>query len=142
MYREVPVRDNLQLRVVSTPPKEPSENYLVNKPICTVILTKNKTSDKYNDQEHTLSKTLSTAIRAYLKSRDHPEYLFGSAPLSSFVKQMNKKIGVDGSINLLRHMTVTERLNDSNVTPEQRAELAMEMGHSVGTQPKYLKNVT
>jgi hypothetical protein len=61
------------------------------------------------------------------------EYLFGSAKLSPFIAQMNKKIGFITGVNLFRHMSVSEVLNDPKVTPEQRATLAETMKHSIAT---------
>jgi hypothetical protein len=138
LYREVPVRDDFQLKIVTTLPEDTKTNYVIMKPIVTIVLNVFKTKDSYGAKTHVLSKELSKRVRDYGRSRDLKvdDYLFGSGKLGTFITQMNKRIGVDGAINLLRHMSVTE-LMASNPTAEQRATLAEKMGHSVGTQVKY-----
>lgn len=138
LYREVPVRDDFQLKIVTSLPEDKKTNYVIMKPIVSIVLNVFKTKDSYGAKTYTLSKELSKRVRDYGRSRDLKveEYLFGSSKLGTFIAQMNKRIGVDGAINLLRHMSVTE-LMASNPTAEQRATLAEQMGHSVGTQVKY-----
>ena len=68
------------------------------------------------------------------------DYLFGKAPLSDFVSSMNTKLGYSSGINLFRHIKVSENLN-KNLSFDERYELTKQMGHSIGTQQKYKRNI-
>ena len=138
LYKELTVRDDFQLQIVKTLPKELEGNYIVVKPTyCTIVISTYNTSDAYGVIQHRLPKALSGMIRSYIASHGDMQYLFGSAKLSPFIAQINKKIGFNTGVNLLRHMSVSEVLNDPKVTPEERATLAETMKHSIATQAKY-----
>jgi hypothetical protein len=142
LYKELTLRDDFQLKVVSTLPKTLEGNYIVIRPtFCTVVITTYKTSDTYGLIKHRLSKPLSKMIRDYVQSRGDIDYLFGNAKLSPFITQFNKTIGVDGGVNLYRHMAVAE-LMKGEPSPEERVRLAELMRHSVFTQMKYLRKIT
>jgi hypothetical protein len=67
------------------------------------------------------------------------DYLFGDMPLTQFVSVNNKKMGFKGSINLFRHMKITDE--HPNASPEKKVELMKIMGHSVLIQKSYLKSL-
>jgi hypothetical protein len=68
------------------------------------------------------------------------DYLFGKAPQSDFVSSMNTKLGYSSGINLFRHMKVSETINKFN-SFDERYSLSKQMGHSIGTQQKYKRNI-
>jgi hypothetical protein len=60
-------------------------------------------------------------------------------PLSKRVsKYHTSKAGINGGINLYRHMTITEELSKIKDVSERQA-LADKMRHSVFTQSKYMR---
>ena len=141
MYLEVPVRDDLQLKIVSTKSqtKSTEHNYLLlNKKSCVVILNNYKTAKHYGQKTYELSKILREMVVAYISTietgPEHlfgPEYLFGNVQLSPVVSAINKQLGYSGGINLLRKMIVTDLYRDENSTHEQKIQLADKMCHSV-----------
>lgn len=135
MYREVPVRDDLQLKIVSTKTqtKSTEHNYLLlNKKSCVVILNHYKTAVHYGQKTYELSKRLRDMVTTYIYNMEKvPDYLFGNVQLSTIVSKINKQLGYSGGINLLRKMTVTDLYSDGNSTHEQKIQLADKMGHSV-----------
>ena len=54
---------------------------------------------------------------------------------------MNKKIDVDGGINQIRHMKVSEFLQKPDITPEMRLNFSAGMMHSESMQQKYRRGV-
>ena len=53
---------------------------------------------------------------------------------------MNHNVDVEGSINTLRHMKISEELN--NITdPKKRQELSKKMLHSPITQRNYMRQL-
>jgi hypothetical protein len=142
LYKELTLRDDFQLRIVKVLPKTLEGNYIVVKPTFgTVVITSYKTSDSYGVIKHRLSKPLSKMIRDYIDSRGDIQFLFGSEKLSPFITQMNKRININGGVNLYRHMSVAE-LMAGEPSPEERVKLAELMRHSVFTQQKYLRKIT
>jgi hypothetical protein len=86
-------------------------------------------------------KALASLITGYMERTKLGvgDYLLGDKPLTAYVGVNNLKLGYKGSINLLRHMKVTEQL--ATATPEQRLKLAKTMGHQPITQLAYLKSL-
>ena len=118
-------------------------NYIVipKKENLTLIVNQYKTSDKYGQIKVKLSLPLSKIIRKYVEREklNYDEFLFGDKPLSSFVSEMNKKIGIIGGISLFRQMSVSDLLK-TKPTAQQRQKLADTMKHAPLTQLKYLRN--
>ena len=53
----------------------------------------------------------------------------------SFINTMNKKIGIKGGINLIRHVIITSGLINMNL--EERVKMAKNSFHSINTQKDY-----
>lgn len=144
LYQYLTIRDDYQLAVVYRLPKDTSKNYLVlNKNNYKVVINQYKTAGKYGQISEKLSAGLTRMIEAYIKKHDVQinDYLFGNEELSAYVIRCNKKIGVDGGISYFRKMSTSELLNNPDVTPEEKIELANQLKHSVFVQSKYLRKV-
>jgi hypothetical protein len=53
---------------------------------------------------------------------------------------MNSKIGVDGGINQIRRMNISDFLNKPNITLEDKVAFANHSQHSLNTQTYYFFN--
>lgn len=135
LYREVPVRDDFQLRLVSTKAQTKSKqhNYLLlNKKTCQIILNQYKTAKHYGQKTYDLSPRLKEMFIAYISTLETPdEYVFGNRQFSPVICEINKKLGYDGGISFLRKMAVTDLYKKEGVTHEEKQELAERMTHSV-----------
>jgi len=139
LYDAFTIRDNYQLRIVDEPDNE-TDNFLVLTPKMRIIINTYKT-DGYGQLVFRPKKKLVKLIEAYMKRTETKvgDYLLGSKPLSSYITKHNEKMGYKGSINLYRHMKITEQIRDA--TPEERLRLSKIMGHSPATQLKYVKGL-
>ena len=135
LYREVPVRDDFQLRLVSTKAQTKSKqhNYLLlNKKSCQIILNQYKTAKHYGQKTYDLSIKLRELFVAYISTIEgEVEYVFGNRQLSPVICEVNKKLSYDGGITLLRKMAVTDLYRNEQATHEQKQELAERMCHSL-----------
>jgi hypothetical protein len=91
-----------------------------------------------NADEQELKKLMNNYINKNLIM--YGDFIFGKSPISDFVSSMNNKLGYSSGINLFRHMKVTETINKFN-SFDERYKLTKQMGHSIGTQQKYKRNI-
>ena len=143
IYKEVPVRDDLQLKIVNSI-KETSDkdtNYLVltQSPKGRIIINRFKSEEKHEPADIILSTSLTNKIKKFVNAKKDKTYLFSDKLLSNFVSRMNKAIGLKGGISLFRHMIVEDFLKTAR-TPEERVEMANKMKHSIAAQLHYLRN--
>jgi hypothetical protein len=143
IYKEVPVRDDLQLKIVNSI-KETSDkdtNYLVltQSPKGRIIINRFKSEEKHEPADVILSTSLTNKIKKFVNAKKDKTYLFSDKLLSTFVSKMNKAIGLKGGISLFRHMIVEDFLKTAR-TPEERVEMAAKMKHSPVAQLHYLRN--
>ena len=144
LYDELTVRDDFALKIISNHKDATDDkiNYLLVPKLmaCKITINTYKTDKKYGVIKHTCSKPLSNAIKKYIAENGLKvgDYLFGNKPLTQFVSSNNPKIGIQGGVNLFRHMKITDELK-SVKTPEERKELADKMRHSPVTQLAYLR---
>jgi hypothetical protein len=113
-----------------------------------IFINKFKTQNSYkkliyifnpkNGDEQELKKLIQKYISRNMIM--YGDYLFGKAPMSDFVSSMNKELGYSSGINLFRHMKVSETIN-KNLSFDERYSLSKQMGHSIGTQQKYKRNI-
>ena len=151
MYGDVTCRDDFTVKIVKSKDQVlPDEhNYLIvplNHDLnITIILHSYKTDARHGVIEREFSKESSALIRAYIdgKKIQYGNYLFAenNNGLTNYVSQFNKKIGVKGSINYIRHSVVTEEKSKGNFTPEERKRLADFMMHSPITQLSYVRKL-
>ena len=88
-----------------------------------------------------LSMELSNLLRYYILNHKLTDKLFPEIKkgmLSQFINSMNKKIGVNGGINYIRHSKVSEFLA-TNPTAEQRRIFSEKSQQSTDTQYDYTR---
>lgn len=130
LYNELTVRDDFGL--VVDEPDDGVRNFLIGD---TIILNKYKTADKYGIVKHKLSSRLYKQIQLYIETNKIKGYLFGAKKLGEFINAMNKQMGYNGGVLLLRHIKVSDSLK--KVTTKERVILAKKMCHSPSTQLTY-----
>ena len=146
LYELSGFRDNLNVIIVPTLPKETDKNFIVIPSSKTknlkFILNDYKTSGKYNQDIINIPKDLSKEIRKYMENNNiqYNDYLFGKSKLSGFIKKFNDKMDLPITINKLRQMKVSKVLNN-NPSIEERIKLAKEMKHSTTTSEKYKRKI-
>ena len=147
LYREVTLRDDYQLLIVSlikNTEADVSKNYIVvnKQSVLTLIINQYKTSNKFGQIVIKLSPLLSRKIRKFIIMEglicDDNNYLFGDTNLTSYVSKSNAEIGIEGSISLYRKMRISDLLA-TNPSAEQRHQLAFDMKHSSNIQKTYFR---
>jgi len=98
LYKEMPVRDDFQLKIVKTIAEASGNDlqYLIiptkEKERVTVVINTYKTSQKYGQIKETLSIKLSKQIRAFIESKErtYRDFLFGKRKSNTdFISKMN-----------------------------------------------------
>lgn len=146
LYDEVPMRDNLQLKIVDKvkDANDDITNYIIMYPSkqSKVIINRHKTDKMYGSIKVNVSQTTTKLIKDYIKNNNIQvgDYLFGSEKLSSYITSYNKKLGIEKGFNTFRHMKISEELEKVKSIPERQI-LASSMGHSPLTQLKYVRNL-
>lgn len=134
IYHEMPVRDDLQLKIVKTVrgASNPDTNYIIipSDPRAHVEAINNvyKTSKTYGTLQYKFSPELSKLVRAFVKPQS--KYLFPEESLSKFVATASKEAGMGVTINTMRKMTETEA---KHLSFDERRDLAKRLGHSPQT---------
>jgi hypothetical protein len=154
-YREHHLRNDIaRLKVISNKNYKKIEdddddktNYIiVDSRNCYVILNEYKTFKFTNEAKIEISKELANLIRKYLKIQKSGYLLvngenkpFTRGTFSVYFIRTSKKIfGKSFGTSLLRHIAITNKTKDMNLS--ERRKLAREMLHGVGTQLVYYKN--
>ena len=148
LYLQVPCRDNLSLTVVPTvasSKKDLTKNYVVvprGNGSCKVILNVYKTSSKYGDLTYDLDGNVSQLIREWIVKHEIATGapLWKDKTLSSFVSKMNKKVGIQGSINYLRHLAISNQ-NIEAMSIEELHSKATQAGHSITMHRDYCRAI-
>ena len=152
LYNEVTCRDNyggIQIvNSISDVDKSNKQNYIivptVKKQLCTVVIQSYKTEKRYGAINEKVSSGLSKQIRQYMDTHNltDGDALFSNNKLSTFICDMNKKVGVTtGGSNFMRHSKITEMLDKQVLSEKSRLELALKMRHSPVSQLKYVRQV-
>lgn len=146
-----PVRlDYYRMKIVK--PKDSMDermNYLVvyNRNKKVFIFRDYKTAGKYNEVKIPVSKELNTVINKFLKSHPDRTYLLEKKrtmePLSGnsmgkMIPEVFSDSGKHVTLNLIRHIFVSENINLDRIKKEQ--QLAEQMHHSSAVQQTYAKN--
>jgi hypothetical protein len=149
LYEEVPVRDDFHLKIVPNDVQEENDtnNYLVipskitTKNKMVVVINEYKTKNLYGTLKFVLSKQLENIILKYIKENklNIGDYLFGKQKSNSdFISKQNKILGITGSINNFRRMTIN---NYKNKNPDEIIKLNKLMGHSHEASKNYIRNI-
>jgi len=146
-----PVRlDYYKMKIVK--PKDSMEdrmNYLVvhNRNKKVFIFRDYKTAGKYSEVKIPVSKELNTVLNKFLKAHPDRTYLLEKKrtmePLTrnsmgKMLPEVFEQSGKHVTLNLIRHMYVSENINLDRIKKEK--ELAKQMMHDSGTQQTYAKN--
>ena len=146
LYLQIPCRDDLYLTFVPNlaGSKDTTKNYCIvpRTGAVKVILHKYKTSAKYGDLTYDLDGSLSQLIREWIAKHKITvgSPLWMEKSLSSFISKMNKKIGIQGSINYLRHLAISNQNIDS-MSIEELHQRATQSGHSITMHRDYCRAI-
>ena len=98
------------------------------------VLQAYKTQNKYGKQITILPEPLTSLIREYIIPNKLTDRLFPTNydnGLTQYIHKMNEKIGVNGSINEIRRMKITDFLQNPNLTLEDMNIFATNNQHSI-----------
>lgn len=144
MYNEIACRDdfgNLTLIDDKKKMRDLNKNYiLIGKRDTKIILNQFKThKDKEDDINVKLSKPLSIMIRNFIAKNNIAigDELLPFNKMSKTITEINRSVGIDGGINILRRMRIKTENNDPISTEESKLKLAHIMGHSLHLQQNY-----
>ena len=125
---------------------KPNINYLLNlgRNKKYFIIQEYKTSNRYGLKEILIPKKINTLLNIYLKFHNQDSFLLDSKgkPLTSnglgkLIPKAFEKIGKNITVNLIRHIWVTENCDIEKI--KKNKELSKEMCHSLNTQENYFK---
>lgn len=145
LYRECTMRDDYgQIKIIDDLDNDDDiNNYIfIHGGSCSIIMNTYKTSTIYGKQIYPLTDHLDKLINDYIIKHNITDFLFPEQKkLSVYISNMNKKIGVIGGINYLRHSLVTLFLNRTDLSAEERHNYAVRMGHKEETQQYYRRGI-
>ena len=102
-----------------------------------------KTAGKYGENVVKVGKKLNSVINIWLKYNTSNNFLINtkgdmlsSNGLGKLIKDTYKPTGKDITINMLRHIFISEKFPNVD---QERQETASKMGHSIEQQSKYSK---
>jgi len=133
-----------------TTPMNPSKNYLFVKGprSMEIILNEYKTVGSQGKKVFKVGKTLGAILRQWLKTVGHQSGdpllikkrggVLGRNGLSKMLMEITAPIGKRISVQMLRHIFITETLPQPKLS--EKKEIADKMCHSVPTQELYIKN--
>lgn len=106
-----------------------------------------KTSHKKGTHRVRIGKKLGAALKIWLKHNKSKKYLLlndiggklSSTSLGIFISKVFEPTGKHITLNLLRHIYITETFNIDYETSRKRRKIARKMGHSVKMQEDYHK---
>lgn len=149
-YKIAGFRDDISFFVVKEKPKVMDDkiNYLIVPKLKTkntqILLNQYKTVKKYGSKIIDVGKDDSKLIRNYIDNNEieYNSYLFKTQSLSKTISNLNKKIGLNITINTIRHMLVSTALMDDDKVKDLNARLALSntMNHSIATSTRTYKN--
>ena len=141
IYKEVTCRDDLDLYIIKDEEKHKDDltkNYLIdNEKNYTILLQAYKTSKNKNPIKIKLSTDLDKLVNQYIIRNNIKDRIFPSKHglNFSFINTMNKKIGMKGGINLIRHIIISSGLLKMDL--DERVKMAKNSFHSISTQRDY-----
>ena len=136
-------RDDLILKIISNEKhaKDDKINYIIitpRKKNAFLILNAYKTANKYGRDVVEIPENITKLLNIYIKNNNIKGFLFGSKPLSGFIKKMNNKKNLNITINTLRQMKASE---NQDTTAGGRLTLSKMMKHSPETTKQYKRAV-
>ena len=145
-----PVRlDYYDMKIVGPKDKlEGKQNFLVvyNRSRKVFVFRDFKTANKYNEVKVQVSKQLNTVINKFLKAHPDRKYLLEKKrtaepltrnALGKIIPQVFESTGKTVSLNILRHVYISESIDIDQIKAQQK--LAKQMLHDPETQQQYAK---
>lgn len=145
IYNEITCRDDIASVIIiskKTDAIDKNTNYLVMplRGVGYIILQHYKTAVLYKKNTFPLSEDLTDLLRKYILKHKLTDKLFPSKfanGLTKTISQMNKKIDIAGGINIIRRMKITDFLQTTNLTIEDKVMFAKSCLHSPSSQNYY-----
>lgn len=107
------------------------------------IFNSYKTKNKYGKQEVSIPVRLRNIIQKWARKHTNDYLLFSEKgtplPQSRLTQKLNKIFGKNISVNMLRHIFITDNVLDATPALQHLEKVAEDMGHSVETQQLYKK---
>ena len=147
LYETACARDDFNLYIVhdlEETKQDKTKNYLVMTNEYYVICIQNyKTSTEKEAVYIKVNEDVKELINNYINKHDIVDRLFEtkSGLHSQFIGKMNRKIGIVGSINWIRHCVISSELGNLDITPEERLRLAQKCFHSPITSLNYQRSL-
>jgi hypothetical protein len=143
LYSFYSFRDDLILKIIQNEKQAKDEkiNYIIitpRKKNAFIILNTYKTANKYGRDVVEIPENITKLLNIYIKNNNIKGFLFGSKPLSGFIKKMNNKKNLNITINTLRQMKVSE---NQDTTAGGRLTLSKMMKHSPETTKQYKRAI-
>ena len=145
IYREIPVRDNMQMLLTARKGEKPEHDNLFYVPrtaldgnaIFKLLAEHYKTGKRYGTNDYNISHETTELIKAYMEKHNiqYGEYLFGNKKLTKLISDVNNKLGFSTGINLIRH-SIVSTVYANNPTNAEKVKLARLMLHSTETAEK------
>lgn len=146
LYNEMTLRDDYNNLVIVDNVKkitaDADKNYLYvpeEKGVCVLRINSYKTDKKYGIIHKTLSAKLTTLIKRYMtyNNTTYGDNLFANG-VGHYISLKNKEINpAYEGISWLRHIKVSDLLNQKGISAEERLELSKTMMHSPNVQANY-----
>jgi hypothetical protein len=109
----------------------------------TFVFNNYKTKNKYGTQEVKIPVRLRNILQKWSKKHTNEYLLFSEKgtplPQSRLTQKLNRIFGKNISVNMLRHIFISERVLEAAPALQKLEDIAEDMGHSVGTQQLYKK---
>jgi len=146
LYSQFSVRDDYKnlkiIKIIKDDNKKDNFIVITDKKML-IIINKFKTQNKYKRLEFKVTGVLKTLIYEWTKNKNYGDTLFGKSSLSSFVSNLNKKLGYEnlGGINAYRHIAVSELYKNEDLTFDEKYKKANQMGHNLLTQEDYKRQL-
>ena len=147
LYETACARDDFNLYIVKSieeTKQDKTKNYLVMMNEYYVICIQNyKTSKEKEGIYVNVPDDVKELINNYINKNNVTDRLFSnkSGLHSQFIGKMNRKIGIVGSINWIRHSVISSELGNLDITAEERLALAKKCFHSPITSLNYQRSL-
>lgn len=109
----------------------------------TFVFNAYKTKNKYGKQEVKIPVRLRNILQKWQKKHENDYLLFSekgtSLPQSRLTQKLNRIFGKNISVNMLRHIFISDRVLEAAPALQKLEGIAEDMGHSISTQQLYKK---
>ena len=148
LYETACCRDDFNLFIINDleeTKRDKTKNYLIMTNEYYVICIQNyKTSKEKEAVYIKIPDDVKELINNYVNKHDITDRLFPNSKSglnSQFISKMNRKIGIIGGINWIRHCVISSEIGNLDITPEERLALAKKCFHSPITSLSYVRSL-